>query len=148
MSVVRAALKDWSGDSRFREHISANVEKTIDHVLSMGREESRIAEDASYAESLRPIVRELVEKIDFGELKEAADFHQENIAAAVMMINEELWRYPAKVICLLSLVPAVVNMGVSTAKESLVPINNLAPDLLADVVFHSLITSMVKISGG
>jgi len=135
MSVVRAALKDWSGDSRFREHISANVEKTIDHVLSMGREESRIAEDASYAESLRPIVRELVEKIDFGEIKEAADFHQENIAAAVMMINEELWRYPAKVICLLSLVPAVVNMGVSTAKESLVPINKLAPDLLADVVF-------------
>lgn len=136
MSVVRAALKDWSGDSRFREHLSANVEKTIDNVLSMGRhEEGKAAEDLSYAESLRPIVRDLIEHIDFGELKEAADFHQENIADAVMMINEELWRYPAKVICILSLVPAAVNMGVSTAKETLTPINRLAPDLLADVVF-------------
>ncbi|MDI6742425.1 MAG: hypothetical protein QMD11_06745, partial [Smithella sp.] len=68
-------------------------------------------------------------------VKEVADFHQENIAAAVMMINEEMWRYPAKVICLLSLIPAVVNMGVSTAKETLAPINKLAPDLLSDVVF-------------
>lgn len=136
MSVVRAALKDWSGESRFREHLSANVEKTIDKVLSMGQDgESKTADDVSYAESLRPIVRDLIEHIDFGEIKEAADFHRENIGTAVAMINEELWRYPAKVICLLSLVPAVVNMGVSTAKESLAPINRLAPDLLADVVF-------------
>jgi hypothetical protein len=136
MSVVRAALKDWSGDSRFKEHLSANVEKTIDAVLSRrGAAENMIAEDASYAESLRPMVRDLIEHIDFGEVKEAADFHQENIAAAVMMINEEMWRYPAKVICLLSLIPAVVNMGVSTAKETLAPINKLAPDLLGDVVF-------------
>ncbi len=136
MSVVRAALKDWSGDSRFKEHLSANVEKTIDQVLSRkGLEENKLADEISYAESLRPMVRDLIEHIDFGEVKEAADFHRENIAAAVMMINEEMWRYPAKVICLLSLVPAVVNMGVSTAKESLAPINRLAPDLLADVVF-------------
>lgn len=135
MSVVRAALKDWSCNSRFREHISANLEKTIDTVLSRRVDENKNADDVSYAEGLRPIVRDLIEHIDFGEVKEAADFHRENIAAAVMMINEELWHYPAKVICLLSLVPAVVNMGVSTAKESLVPINRLAPDLLADVVF-------------
>ena len=136
MSVVRAALKDWSGDSRFREHLSANVEKTIDHVLSRrGADENRVAEDVSYAESLRPMVRDLIEHIDFGEIKEAADFHRENIAAAVMMINEEMWRYPAKFICVLSLLPAAVNMGVSVAKETLTPINKLAPDLLGDVVF-------------
>lgn len=132
MSVVRAALKDWSGDSRFREHISANLEKTINHVLSKRIE---AAEEVSYAESLRPIVRDLIENIDFGEIKEAADFHKENIGDAVVMINEELWRYPAKVICLLSLLPVAVNMAVSTTKETLVPINKLAPDLLSDVVF-------------
>lgn len=136
MSVVRAALKDWSGDSKFREHLSSNVEKTIDNVLSMRQDgEGKTAEDLSYAESLRPIVRDLIEHIDFGEIKEAADFHRENIGTAVAMINEELWRYPAKVICLLSLIPAAVNMTVSVAKESLAPINKLAPDLLADVVF-------------
>ena len=136
MSVVHAAIKDWSGDSRLREHITANLEKTIDQVLSRnGNQENKPADEISYAESLRPMVRDLIEHLDFGEIKEAADFHRENIAAAVMMINEEMWRYPAKVICLLSLLPAVVNMGVSTAKETLAPINKLAPDLLGDVVF-------------
>jgi hypothetical protein len=135
MSVVHAALKDWSGDSKFREHLSADLEKTIDKVLSMGRDESTIAKDASYAESLRPIVRNLIENIDFGDIKDAAGFHRENIGAAVMMINEELWRYPAKVICLLSLLPDIINMIVSATKESLVPANKLAPDLLADVIF-------------
>jgi len=136
MSVVRAALKDWSGDSRFKVHISANVEKTINNVLSQGGNDGNIiTENTSYAESLRPIVRELVENIDFGEVKEAAEFHRENIGDAVAMINEELWRYPAKVICLLSLLPAAANMTVSAAKETLMPINKLAPDLLADVVF-------------
>ena len=136
MSVVRAALKDWSGDSKFREHISANLEKTIDHVLShKGKDGNEVAGEVSYAESLRPIVRDLIENIDFGEIKEAADFHKENIGAAVAMINEELWRYPAKVICVLSLLPAAVNMAVSSTRETLVPINKLAPDLLSDVVF-------------
>ena len=132
MSVVRAALKDWSGDSRFREQISANLEKTVDHVLSKRVE---AAEEVSYTESLRPIVRDLIENIDFGEIKEAADFHKENIGDAVAMINEEFWRYPAKVICLLSLLPAAVNMAVSTTRETLTPINKLPPDLLSDVVF-------------
>ncbi|MBN1365636.1 MAG: hypothetical protein JW976_12570 [Syntrophaceae bacterium] len=135
MSVVQAALKDWSGDSKFREHLSADLEKTFDKVFSMGRDESTIAENVSYAESLRPIVRDLIENIDFGDIKDAASFHKENIGAAVMMINEELWRYPAKVICLLSLFPDIINMIVSATKESLVSTNKLAPDLLADVIF-------------
>ena len=136
MSVVHAALKDWSGESKYREHMSANMEKIVDNVLSRKEEdENKNAEDLSYAESLRPIVRDLIEHIDFGEIKEAADFHKENIAAAIMMANEELWRYPAKFICLLSLLPSVVNMTVTVAKETLTPINRLAPDLLGDVVF-------------
>lgn len=136
IAVVREALKDWSGDSLLKARMSATVEKIVDDVLSSrGGGESRISGDVDYAESLRPVVRELIEGIDFGELKEAADFHKDNIAAVVKMANEEMWRYPAKVICLLSLLPAVVNMAVSATKETLTPINNLAPDLLGDVVF-------------
>lgn len=136
MSVVHAALKDWSGDSKLKAHMSAKVETIVDNVLSRKREdENNNTDDVSYAESLRPMVRQLIENIDFGEVKEAADFHRENIAAVVRMANEELWNYPAKVICLLSLLPAAVNMTVSVTKETLTPINKLAPDLLGDVVF-------------
>ena len=136
IAVVREALKDWSGDSKLKARMSATVEQVVDQVLSSKAEvPGKIASDADYAESLRPLIRELIEHIDFGEIKESADFHKDNITAVVKMANEEMWRYPAKVICLLSLLPAAVNMTVSATNETLKPINNLAPDLLGDVVF-------------
>ena len=133
-SIVHAALKEWSGESKLKMRISANVEKIVDKVLSSkGEAENKIAGDVDYAEILRPGFRELIEHIDFGEIKEAMDCSQDDIAAVVRMANEEMWRYPAKVVCLLSLLPAAANMTVSAVKETLTPINTLAPDLLADV---------------
>jgi hypothetical protein len=135
MSVVHAALKDWSGDSKLKMRMSANVEKIVDKVLSSkGEDEKKIAGDLDYAEILRPGFRELIEHIDFGEIKESVDGSREDVTAIVRMANEEMWRYPAKVVCLLSLLPAAANMTVSAIKETLTPINTLAPDLLADVV--------------
>jgi hypothetical protein len=136
IAVVREALKDWSGVSKLKARMSATVEQVVDQVLSSKAEvPDKIVGDVDYAESLRPLIRELIEHIDFGEIKESADFHKDNIASVVKMANEEMWRYPAKVICLLSLLPAVMNMTVSATNETLKPINNLAPDLLGDVVF-------------
>ena len=134
-SIVHAALKDWSGDSKLKMRMSANMEKIVDKVLSSkGEDEKKIAGDLDYAEILRPGFRELIEHIDFGEIKEAVDGSREDVTAIVRMANEEMWRYPAKVVCLLSLLPTVANMTVSAIKETLTPINTLAPDLLADVV--------------
>ena len=104
MSIVHAALQDWSGDSKLKMRMSANVEKIFDDVLSTKEKgETKIDGDVDYAEILRPGFRELIEKIDFGELKEAMDCSQDDITAVVKMANEEMWRYPAKVVCLLSL---------------------------------------------
>ena len=135
-SIVREALKDWSGDSKVKARMSATVEKVVDKFLSSeGVAQNKLAEDADYAESLRPIVRELIEHIDFGEVKTAVDGSREDITAVMRMANEEMWRYPAKVICLLALLPVDVNITVSATKETLTPMNRLAPDLLGDVVF-------------
>jgi hypothetical protein len=135
-AVVREALKDWSGNSKVKARMSVTVEKMVDKFLSSEMEvQYKIAEDADYAERMRPVFRELIEHIDFGEIKESADLHRDDIASFIRMANEEMWRYPSKVICLLSLLPAAVNMTVSATKETLKPVNNLAPDLLGDVVF-------------
>ncbi len=87
------------------------------------------------AEALRPKVRSLLSEIDFGEIKEAVDGSAGAITAMTGMINEEMWQYPAKMVCLLSLIPAVANIAVRTVVKTLGPINNLAPDLLSDVIF-------------
>jgi hypothetical protein len=50
------------------------------------------------------------------------------------MINEELWRYPAKVVCILSMLPTLSNTALKGLRETAAPLNRMAPDLLADVV--------------
>ncbi len=63
------------------------------------------------------------------------DGSADTITALAGMINEEMWQYPAKMVCLLSLLPAIANISVRTAVKTIGPINKLAPDLLSDVIF-------------
>ncbi len=48
-------------------------------------------------------------------------------------MNDELWNYPAKFICLFSALPTIFNMAVAALKETAAPMNRMAPDLLTDV---------------
>ncbi len=85
-------------------------------------------------EALRPKVRSVLTEIDFGEIKEMADASADGIPALAGLINEELWRYPAKMVCLLSLLPALGNILIRASVKTLEPINQMPPDLLADVI--------------
>lgn len=87
-----------------------------------------------FAQSLAPVVASFIKTADFGELKEAVESSAEDVGLLVRHINETLWEYPAKVICVLSLLPSLANMLVRAGVETLAPINRMAPDLLTDVV--------------
>ncbi len=97
---------------------------------------ARVHEDdpTFFSKALQPCFRSWIEGIDFGEVKETVDRSSDDIAATVAMANRELWRYPAKVICLLSLIPSIVAILARSATETVKPLNELAPDLLTDVV--------------
>ncbi len=88
-----------------------------------------------FADTLAPAIASLIETADFGELKEAIENSADDAELLARKINEKLWEYPAKVICLLSLVPTLANILIRAATETIAPINRLAPDLLTDVVF-------------
>ncbi len=88
-----------------------------------------------FADTLAPVIASLIETADFGELKEAIENSADDAELLARKINEKLWEYPAKVICLLSLIPTFANILVCATTETLAPINRLAPDLLTDVVF-------------
>ncbi len=99
------------------------------------------------SENARGNFRRFIESVDFGEIKEAVDGSHEDFTAMARMANEEMWRYPAKMICLLSLLPAAVNMTVSAVKETLTPIHAQAPDVLADVILSLLRSLNGKAAG-
>jgi len=96
--------------------------------------EARAADPIPLAERLRPAVREWLRRVDFGELKAAVDAVAANSGAVAAMLNEELWQYPTKMVCLLAMLPAAVNAGLEGLTKTVEPINGLAPDLVADVV--------------
>lgn len=88
-----------------------------------------------FADTFAPIVASFIENVDFGELKELVENLSDDAELLTRRINEKLWEYPAKVICMLSLIPSVANILIRVATETIIPINRLAPDLLTDVVF-------------
>lgn len=100
--------------------------------------EINTADSDFFPERIRPLFRAWIEAIDFGALKDAADSAPVTATACSRVFWEEMWRYPAKVICLLSMLPPVAHASIETALEALRPLNRLAPDLLADVVFSLL----------
>jgi hypothetical protein len=96
--------------------------------------EAYLADPKGLAERLRPALRAWIEKVDFAELKTAADNIAEHSDALAAMVNEEMWRFPAKVVCLVAMLPAAANAALRTAARTAEPVNQLAPDMLADVV--------------
>jgi hypothetical protein len=79
-----------------------------------------------------------VASVDFGEIKEAVDGSAQSMVSLVEMANDVLWRYPAKVILLLSLLPSFANITGSTALVSLRKLEDIPPDLLSDILISMI----------
>jgi hypothetical protein len=150
LGVLDSTLKEAHAlPDEERSRLTASLTGGIDTKI-IGSIITRMAVLVNNAHAAKPVFisdngrenfRRFIEAVDFGEIKEAVDGSHEDFTAMVRMANEEMWRYPAKVICLCSLLPAAVNMTVSAVKETLAPLHALAPDVLADVIF-SLMRSL------
>jgi hypothetical protein len=105
------------------------------------------ADTEGFAAALEHPLRNLIASLDFGELKEMLEGSEEFIVAGVRMVNTTIWDYPAKFICLVSLLPTLANIVLRSARETLVPLHAQAPDVLADVVFSLLRSLNGKAAG-
>jgi hypothetical protein len=84
-------------------------------------------------------VEALLRNIDFGEIMEMVDGSSDDTARAIDTFNTALWKYPAKVGCILGTLLGAANNGIRAAREVLRPIEkNVGPDLLADMLLSLL----------
>jgi hypothetical protein len=93
---------------------------------------------AFLADAMKVPVKNLIESTDFGELREAVDGLEDFIPSFLKIVNDEIWNYPAKVVNILGCVPGFVNGVTRGINEVVRPLNNLAPEILADVTFSIL----------
>ncbi|MDY6831047.1 MAG: hypothetical protein SWC96_04270 [Thermodesulfobacteriota bacterium] len=91
------------------------------------------------ARVLAPVFEKWITSMDFGELKELLETSTPGISALVHMVNETLWKYPAKVISLVSLAPSIINITIDALAQTLGTFNNEGtPDMVADVLLSVL----------
>lgn len=104
------------------------TDKTIQEIL----------DDETWWQELADSILHTVAVNDMAVLKQYADTISTHAPTVAGKVAGEIWMYPAKVVTLLACIPSVANCTIRCANEALQPMNNQAPDLLADVV-HSLI---------
>jgi hypothetical protein len=138
-TIIRGAapafLNSWAGSNPLKRLVAWFVSKSI--IKSFASKEKRVSppeNENEVSNEARENFRRFIEAVDFGELKEALDSSSVRSGPYIEMINEELWRYPAKVVCILSMLPALSNIALRGVRETAAPLNRMAPDLLADVV--------------
>jgi len=100
--------------------------------------EAHASDQLCITASVQPGLQQFLQNVDFGELREALDRSAEDIVALVATVNDSLWQYPAKVVCLLSMIPAAINIITGALVKTAEPMNRQAPDLLADVLLSVL----------
>lgn len=116
------------------------IEKLGTIITNIARAIARAHETnpALLTETLAPGIGRLVQETDFGQIKETVESSTDDLAALVTLLNEELWQYPAKMICLFSMIPQAVNVILRSLVATAKPINRMPPDLLTDVVLALL----------
>lgn len=96
-------------------------------------------EPAFLARVLAPEFEKWLRSMDFGELKEVLETALPGISALIRMINQTLWKYPAKMISIVSLMPTITNMAIDALAQFSGSFNEEGtPDMVADVLLTIL----------
>jgi hypothetical protein len=86
------------------------------------------------SQNLQPAISSFLKKIDFSDLKDMLTQTSSDINALSETLNAMLWKYPAKMVLLCSIIPLAGNTTCMIAKNTLKHFNEIPPDILADIL--------------
>ena len=81
-------------------------------------------------------INDLLDNVDAGELKELVDGWADDPGAFMTMLNDALWKNPAKLVSIFAAVPGIVNALIAFISELLRPMLDVAPELLAEIILQ------------
>jgi hypothetical protein len=91
-----------------------------------------------FADQFQTGLESLIQRVDFGELKDLLDNSAGDAIAFVKMLNDVMWHYPAKMLLLISLIPSIANIAVASFKDTVMRFNDISPDLITDIALSFL----------
>jgi hypothetical protein len=87
-----------------------------------------------FTEKMTPHFSQWLEHTDFGEFREALENSEEDFIALMAAANDVFSESPAKMVCLYSCLPILMNICVAGLSHSLTVQNTMAPEMLADII--------------
>ncbi|HOS97382.1 MAG TPA: hypothetical protein PLU54_06980, partial [Deltaproteobacteria bacterium] len=162
LEIVKEAINSWAKESTLKKRLAAPALWAASRMGRPGTDEP----DGSMAADVGILLTALARKanaqrtsgtrgpgaeqgegidaflrnVDFGEILEMVEGAGPQVIESIRAVNEQLWKYPAKVGTLAVMAIALMNTAIQAAREIMRPIEEqFSPDLLAD-----LILSMVR----
>ncbi len=86
------------------------------------------------SDQMQEPIQRLVENLDFADVEDIVKHSQNDLVGLVRAVNVVFDRYPAKVVCLLGIVPATINVITAISNEASSQLDNMPPDLLTEVI--------------
>lgn len=118
--------------------IPADVGKLIT-LLAAGVNESRAKGTPLESGDKGEAIDALLRNLDLGEILEMVEGADPHVLESIRTVNEQLWKYPAKVGTLSVMAIVLVNTSIKAFREIIRPIEEqFSPDLLADLILSTI----------
>lgn len=138
---IKEFFTQWANDSVLKK-VTAMVVlfciKPFVRATPTDKTIQEILDDETWWQELSERLLHTIAEHDMAMVKHYADAVSTHAPDVARKVAGDIWMYPAKVLTLFACIPSVANCTIRCANEALQPMNNQAPDLLADVV-NSLI---------
>ncbi len=134
---IASFLEQWAGNNIVRKIVAKIILLAITPFVKVRKEDATLTavlNDETWWKTAGDSILHAMVSNDMAVIKESAEAISKYAPSAAEMVCQTIWRYPAKVVTLLSCLPAIVNCGVRFINAALEPINQQSPDLLADVI--------------
>jgi len=155
--IIKEAVGSWAGDSSLKKKLAAPVMWAASRIArpQPAAQDGGMAADVGTLLTLlarkvnaerasgRPggvgkqgeAVDAFLRNLDFGEILEVVEGADPHVMESIRSVNEQLWKYPAKVGALTVMAIALMNTSIKAAREVMHPIEEqFSPDLLADLI--------------
>lgn len=155
--IAREMIDQWAAKGMIRRKIASPARWIVSKALKPGKSNAGTGISADAGRLLTELARKVnadraagpvsdagtrgeaidgfLKNTDFGEIREMVEGSDPYILKTIEAINEQLWKYPAKVGTLVATVIPLLNTSMKASREILAPIEKtIGPDMFADII--------------
>ena len=159
--IVKETINNWAGNSSLKKKLAVPALWAANRIGKPVPDEDHKSAAADLGTLLTALARKanaerasgntlqnhkqgetvdaFLQNTDFGEILEMIEGADPHVMESIRTVNEQLWKYPAKVGALAVMAVALMNTSIKGAREIMRPVEEqFSPDLLADLVLSMI----------